>query len=101
MLGVFLLAGLRLSEQMALTRGQLRFDENLIHLDRAVKLDRTGKQSVGLPKGDKTRHVVMCPTLKTTVAIDHPRAASQPSDLACGDCATSHGRRSWSMRHGV
>lgn len=64
MLGIFLLAGLRLSEQMALTRRQILFDQNLIYIDRAVKLGRTGRQSVGLPKGDKKRLVVMCPTLK-------------------------------------
>lgn len=64
MLGVFLLAGLRLGEQMALTRGQLRMNEGLILIDRAVKLDAKSSQSVGLPKGDKVRTAVMCDTLK-------------------------------------
>jgi integrase len=64
MLGVFLLAGLRLGEQMALTRGQLRMDEGLILVDRAVKLDAKSSQTVGLPKGDKVRMAVMCDTLK-------------------------------------
>lgn len=64
MLGVFLLAGLRLGEQMALTRGQLRMDEGLILVDRAVKLDAKSSQSIGLPKGDKVRTAVMCDTLK-------------------------------------
>jgi len=64
MLGVFLLAGLRLGEQMALTRGQLRMDAGLILIDRAVKLDAKSSQSVGLPKGDKVRTAVMCDTLK-------------------------------------
>ncbi len=64
MLGVFLLAGLRLGEQMALTRGQLRIEEGLILVDRAVKLDAKSSQSVGLPKGDKVRTAVMCETLK-------------------------------------
>lgn len=64
MLGVFLLAGLRLGEQMALTRGQLRMEEGLILVDRAVKLDAKSSQSVGLPKGDKVRTAVMCETLK-------------------------------------
>jgi integrase len=65
MLGVFLLVGLRLSEQMALTREQLLFDQNLIAIDRALKLNRKGGQSVGLPKGKKKRFAVMCPTLKS------------------------------------
>lgn len=65
MLATFLLAGLRLSEQMALTRGQLLFEQNLIAVDRAVRLDSKGGQSVGLPKGNKKRLAVMCPTLKT------------------------------------
>lgn len=64
MLGVFLLAGLRLGEQMALTRGQLRMNVGLILIDRAVKLDAKSSQSVGLPKGDKVRMAVMCDTLK-------------------------------------
>ena len=64
LLAVFLLAGLRLSEQMALTKGQIQFDKNLILIDRAVKLDKKGKQSVGLPKGDKVRSAVMCERLK-------------------------------------
>lgn len=64
MLGVFLLAGLRLGEQMALTRGQLRMEEGLILVDRAVKLDAKSSQSIGLPKGDKVRTAVMCNTLK-------------------------------------
>lgn len=64
MLGVFLLAGLRLGEQMALTRGQLRMEEGLILVDRAVKLGAKSSQSVGLPKGDKVRTAVMCEALK-------------------------------------
>lgn len=65
MLAVFLLAGLRLSEQMALTKGQICFEKNLIMVDRAVKLDKKGKQTVGLPKGDKVRAAVMCRKLKS------------------------------------
>ncbi|MCU0316958.1 MAG: tyrosine-type recombinase/integrase [Fimbriimonadaceae bacterium] len=64
MLGVFLLAGLRLGEQMALTRGQLDMENGLILIDRAVKLDEKSAQEVGLPKGGKVRHAVMCDTLK-------------------------------------
>lgn len=64
MLGLFLLAGLRLGEMMALTRGQLRFDDDLIVIDRAVRVEFGGKQSIGLPKGRKTRNAVMCLTLK-------------------------------------
>jgi integrase len=75
MLATFLLAGLRLSEQMALTKGQLLFDKDLIYIDRAVKLDKKGGQTVGLPKGNKKRLAVMCPTLKkilleVTVGMD-------------------------------
>lgn len=64
MLATFLLAGVRLSEQMALTREQLLFNQNLIYIDRAVKLDKKGGQTVGLPKGNKKRLAVMCPALK-------------------------------------
>lgn len=77
MLGLFLLAGVRLSEQMALTRGQILFDQNLIYIDRSVKLGRTGRQSVGLPKGNKKRPAVMCPTLK---ALLREVAADMESD---------------------
>jgi len=64
MLAIFLLAGVRLSEQMAMTRGQLLFDQGLIHIDRSIKVHRNGSQSTGLPKGDKVRLAVMCPSLK-------------------------------------
>jgi integrase len=64
MLGVFLLAGMRLGEKMALTRGQLRMNEGLILIDRAVKLDAKSSQAIGLPKSDKVRTAVMCDTLK-------------------------------------
>lgn len=63
-LALFLLAGLRLGEVMAMTRGQLRFDADLIVVDRAVQVDFGGKQTVGLPKGGKTRCAVMCGALK-------------------------------------
>jgi len=62
-LGLFFLAGLRLSEHMALTSNQIDFEKGVIVVDRAVKLGPTGRQDVGLPKGDKTRLVAMCPTL--------------------------------------
>jgi integrase len=65
MLGVFLLAGLRLGEQMALTVGQVRLNERLIVIDQAVKLSKESRQSIGLPKGDKRRTVVLCDTLMT------------------------------------
>jgi integrase len=64
MLAIYLLAGLRLSEQMALTVDQLLFDQDLILVDRAIQLGKTGAQRVGLPKGRKKRLAVMCPTLK-------------------------------------
>lgn len=64
-LSLFLLAGLRLGEVMAMTKGQLRFDTDLIVVDRAVQVDFGGKQNVGLPKGGKTRCAVMCWALKS------------------------------------
>lgn len=63
MLGVFLLSGLRLAEQMALTKGQIRLNEGLIVVDRSVKLTAKSSQSIGLPKGDKVRSAVLCDTL--------------------------------------
>ena len=70
LLGLFLLGGLRLGEVMAITRGQLRLDEGLIVVDRAVQVAFGGKQSIGLPKGGKTRNVVMCALLKKLLT-DH------------------------------
>lgn len=64
-LGLFLLAGLRLSEHMAMTKEQIDFERGVIVVDRSVKFGRTGHQEIGLPKGDKTRLVAMCPTLAT------------------------------------
>ncbi len=66
-LAVFLLSGLRLSEQMALTVRQVNFVEGLIYVDQAVLLDEKGRQRVGLPKGEKKRTVVMCPELAETL----------------------------------
>lgn len=65
MLGLFLLAGLRLGEMMAMTCGQIRLESDIIVVDRAVKVEAGGKQSLGLPKGDKTRNVVLCQPLKS------------------------------------
>jgi integrase len=62
-LGLYFLAGLRLSEQMALTAEQVDFAQGVIVIDRAIKLGPTGCQEIGLPKGDKTRLVALCPTL--------------------------------------
>lgn len=64
MLAVFLLAGLRLGEQMALTVGQIDYKNGTILVDRAVKLDENSKQMVGQPKGSKHRVAVMCELLK-------------------------------------
>lgn len=64
MLAIFLLAGLRLGEQMALTYDQLLFDQDLIFIDKAIQRGKNGAQSVGLPKGRKKRLAAMCPTLK-------------------------------------
>jgi integrase len=121
-LGLFFLAGLRLSEQMALTTEQLDFEKGLIIVDRAVKLGPTGRQEVGLPKGDKTRLVAVCPTLAELLrpiasghegylfhaeAADKPRMkkvvysnwkrilkeSGLPEDLELRDCRLSH--NSW------
>jgi integrase len=63
-LATLLLAGIRLGEIMALTRGQLDFENGTIRIDRAVRLSYGGKQSVGLPKKDRVRRVIMCDLLK-------------------------------------
>lgn len=68
MLGLFLLAGLRLGEVMSITKGQIRLSEGLILVDRSVHVDYGGKQSVGPPKGGKLRMAVMCETLKSIMA---------------------------------
>ena len=60
LLGLFLLAGLRLGEAMAITRGQILFEHGRIVVDRSVKVAYGGKQTIGPPKGDKTRNAVMC-----------------------------------------
>lgn len=67
MLATFLLGGLRLSEQMALSVDQLLFEKDLIAIDRAVRLGPKGEQYLGLPKGNKKRLAVMCPTLKAVL----------------------------------
>jgi integrase len=63
LLATFLLGGLRLGEAMALTRGQLLFETGLIFVDRAVRMDPDRGQWIGLPKCDRRRLAVMCPTL--------------------------------------
>ncbi len=121
-LALYFLAGLRLSEQMALTSEQVDFSTEVIVIDRAVKLGPTGRQEVGLPKGDKPRLVAMCPTLaallKPVIAgndgylfhaesADKPKMkkvvystwkrilkeSSLPVDLELRDCRLSH--NSW------
>lgn len=62
-LGLFLLSGVRLSEHMAICKEQIDFKRGTILIDRAVKFGSTGRQTMGLPKGNKPRVVVMCPTL--------------------------------------
>ena len=62
-LALHLLAGIRLSEQMALTREQVDFRRGLIVVDRAVHVLPSGHQYLGLPKGNKPRLVAMCPSL--------------------------------------
>lgn len=120
-LGLFLLAGLRLSEHMAMTKEQIDFDRGVIVVDRAVKFGRTGHQEIGLPKGDKTRVAAMCPTLASLLrpiisandhlfsaaSLDQPRMkklvygtwrrivkeAGLPAELEPRDCRLSH--NSW------
>ncbi len=70
LLALLLLGGLRLGEMMAMTKGQLRFDDDLIVIDRAVLVAFGGKQSIDLPKGKKTRNAVMCKKLKA-ILQDH------------------------------
>lgn len=120
-LGLFLLAGLRLSEHMAMTREQVDFERGVIVVDRSVKFGRTGRQEIGLPKGDKTRLVAMCPTLASLLkpvmgatehvfpatSLDQPRMkklvyatwrkivkeADLPTGMEPRDCRLSH--NSW------
>lgn len=87
MLALFLLAGLRLGEVMAITRGQLRLDEDLILVDRAVRVEFGGKQSVGVPKGGKTRNAVMCRTLNVILA---PFIAKMAPDYVVWSAATAN-----------
>ena len=118
-LGLFFLAGLRLSEHMAITGSQVDFEKGVIVVDRAVKLGPTGRQEIGLPKGDKTRLVTMCPTLGemlkplaantesflfSATSVDRPRMkklvyanwrrilkeSGLPEDLEPRDCRLSH-----------
>ncbi|MCZ7579490.1 MAG: tyrosine-type recombinase/integrase [Fimbriimonadaceae bacterium] len=121
-LGLYFLAGLRLSEQMALTAEQVDFAQGVIVIDRAIKLGPTGRQEVGLPKGDKTRLVALCPTLADLLkpvvgdsdgylfsaeSADKPKMkkvvystwkrilkeSELPTDLELRDCRLSH--NSW------
>ncbi|MBI1331286.1 MAG: tyrosine-type recombinase/integrase [Armatimonadetes bacterium] len=64
LLALLLLGGLRLGEMMAMKKSKLRFDENLIDIDVAVKVAFGGRQFLGLPKGDKTRSAIMSERLK-------------------------------------
>lgn len=70
LLALLLLGGLRLGEMMAMQVSKLRFDDNLIVVDQAVLVAFGGKQSIGLPKGNKTRNVVMCQRLKS-ILLNH------------------------------
>lgn len=121
-LSLYFLAGLRLSEQMALTTEQVDFSTGVIVVDRAVKLGPTGRQDIGLPKGDKARLVAMCPTLADQLkpvasgrdgflfpadSADKPKMkkvvysiwkrilkeSGLPADLELRDCRLSH--NSW------
>lgn len=87
MLAVFLLGGVRLGEQMAMTRKQLRFDDDLIVIDRAVRISPGGNQTVALPKKDKTRNAVMCSKLK---AILWEHAKDMKSDELLWSAATEN-----------
>lgn len=77
MLGVFLLGGVRLSEQMALTVRQVRFTEGLITIDQAVHLSEKGKQQIGLPKRDKKRLAILIPELAELL---HPLCEGKAPD---------------------
>lgn len=109
MLATFLLAGVRLSEQMALNVDQLLFDRDLIAVDRAVRLGPKGEQFIGLPKGDKKRMAVMCPALKAILrrlaeGKDRPRMKRSvyrtwngilektglPAEMSPHDCRLTH-----------
>lgn len=63
------LSGMRFSEVRALTVGQIHWKENYILIDRAIRVDFSGHERLGLPKGDKTRRCVMCPTLKKILRV--------------------------------
>jgi integrase len=118
-LALFFLAGLRLSEHMAVTSSQIDFEKGVIVIDRAVKLGPTGRQEVGLPKGDKKRLVALCPTLAELLkpviektgsyifpasSVDRPRMkklvyanwrrilteSGLPGELEPRDCRLSH-----------
>jgi len=121
LLALFLLAGLRLSEHMAITKSQFDFERGVIVVDRAVKFGRTGHQEIGLPKGDKTRLAALCPTLAallrptlrdtehvfSAASLDQPRMkklvyatwrrivkeAGLPAGMKPRDCRLSH--NSW------
>ncbi len=86
-LALFLLGGLRLGELMAITREQLRFDDDLIVIDRALKVESGGKQSLGLPKGGKTRNAVMCRGLKKILKA---HAEALPADSLLWPAATEN-----------
>lgn len=120
-LALFLLAGVRLSEHMAMATDQVDFERGLIVVDRAVKFGRTGRQEMGQPKGDKARIVAMCPTLAALLrnafsttkhlfpasTLDQPRMkkyvytrwrrivseAGLPDDMEPRDCRLTH--NSW------
>ena len=87
LLAIYLLAGVRLSEQMAMTGRQLLLSSGLIAIDQAVRLDAKGGQYVGLPKGDKKRMAVMCLTLRDFLC---PFAAKLAPDEFLWSCASSN-----------
>ncbi len=77
MLGLFLLGGLRLSEQMAFTVRQVNFEEGLIYIDQAIHIDPKGHQTIELPKGDKKRVAVMTAELADLL---RPICAGKPQE---------------------
>ncbi len=80
LLALLLLGGLRLGEMMAMQVSKLRFDDNLVVVDQAVLVAFGGKQSLGLPKGNKTRNVVMCQRLKSILLV-HVHSSSPDAFL--------------------
>lgn len=64
LLGLYLLAGIRFSEQRALQEEQIDIKRGIIVIDRAINMN----DDLGLPKRNKTRIVAMSPSLAELIA---------------------------------